>query len=222
MDKRITIIGGAYGSGKTEFAIACALHKTTQGKTGLVDLDIINPYFRSRDQAAELEKMGSQVISTPAGLETADLPALSPRIYTLLQDRTYQVVCDVGGDSVGARVLGRFKPYFQKEGYDFWVVVNPYRPDTRTPGEGAALISALEQAGRLPVTGLVSNINLGRETTSAVWKEGLPFIAELAAQTDLPVLYHMVAKDFAQTNNHLAGKTKFFPVELRMLPPWLK
>jgi hypothetical protein len=223
MDKRITIIGGAYGSGKTEFAIAYALQKKTviQGKTGLIDLDIVNPYFRSRDQAAELERLGIKVISTPAGLEAADLPALSPQIYTLLQDRSYQVVFDVGGDSAGARALGRFKPYFQNESYDFWAVVNPYRPDTRSPGEAAALIGGLENASRLRVTGLVSNINLGAETTPTVWREGLPFINELAANLQLPVLYHMVKRGFEQIVGQLTDATEVFPVELRMLPPWL-
>ncbi|MGD9154280.1 MAG: ATP-binding protein, partial [Bacillota bacterium] len=122
--KRITIIGGAFGSGKTEFALACALKKRalTDGKTGLIDLDIVNPYFRSRDRAAELEKLGVTVISTQPGFEYADLPALSPQIYALLQDQTYQVVVDVGGDPVGARALGRFNPYFNREAYDFWAV----------------------------------------------------------------------------------------------------
>jgi hypothetical protein len=224
MDKRITIIGGAYGSGKTEFAIAYALKKaaTTQGKTGVIDLDIVNPYFRSRDRAAELEKSGIMVVSTQAGLEYADLPALSPQIYTLLQDQTYQVVLDVGGDPAGARALGRFNPYFKNEPSDFWVVVNPYRPDTRNPEEAAALIAGLEVASRLQVTGLISNINLGRETTPAIWREGLPFINELAAKLKLPVLYQMVEKGFYQINGRLAGDTEFFPVELQMLPPWLQ
>lgn len=223
MTKRITIIGGAYGSGKTEFALAYALKKaaTTQGKTGVIDLDIVNPYFRSRDRAVELEKLGIMVVSTQAGLEYADLPALSPQIYTLLQDQTYQVVLDVGGDPAGARALGRFNPYFKNEPYDFWVVVNPYRPDTRNPEEAAALIAGLEVASRLQATGLVSNINLGRETTPAIWREGLPFITELAVKLKLPVLYHMVALNFYQTNGKLATETEFFPVELQMRPPWL-
>jgi hypothetical protein len=218
---RITIIGGAYGSGKTEFAMAYALKKVrTEGKTGLIDLDIVNPYFRSRDQAVQLEQAGVTVISTSPGMETADLPALSPRIFTLLQDRTYQVVFDVGGDPAGARVLGRFNPYFQDETYDFWVVINPYRPDTRNPDEAATLIAGLESAGRLRVTGLVSNINLGRETTPEIWRQGLPFIETLAAKLKLPVIYHLVEMGFYQTNGELAAGTEFFPVTLRMLPPF--
>jgi hypothetical protein len=223
--KRITIIGGAYGSGKTEFAMACALKKAalTDGKSGLIDLDIVNPYFRSRDRAVELKKLGVAVISTQAGLEYADLPALSPQIYSLLQDQTYQVVLDVGGDPAGARALGRFNPYFNREAYDFWAVVNPYRPDTRTPAAAAALIAAVETASRLRITGLVSNINLGPETTPAIWREGLPLITELADRLQLPLIYHMVESGFYQTNGNLAAETEteLFPVELRMRPAWL-
>jgi hypothetical protein len=218
---RITIIGGAYGSGKTEFAIAYALKKmTTKGKTGLIDLDIVNPYFRSRDQAVPLERAGVTVISSSSGMETADLPALSPRIFSLLQDRTYQVVFDVGGDPAGARALGRFNPYFQNEPYDFWVVINPYRPNTRNPDEAATLIAGLESASRLQVTGLVSNINLGRETTPEIWRQGLPFIKTLATKLNLPLIYHQVETGFYQTGGELAPGTEFFPVKLRMLPPF--
>ncbi|HYH04669.1 MAG TPA: hypothetical protein VEC37_16375 [Bacillota bacterium] len=224
MNKRITIIGGAYGSGKTEFAVAYALKKlaTTRQKTGLIDLDIVNPYFRSRDLAEDEEFAGITFVSTPAGLENADMPALSPRIYTLLQDRTYQVVFDVGGDPVGARALGRFNPYFKNEPYDFWVVVNPFRPDTRNPEEAAKLIAGLETASRLQATGLVANINWGRETTPELWNEGLPFIQELAAKINLPVIHHMVENSFFETNRDSLAGTDFFPVRLRMLPPWLE
>ncbi|HEY8463637.1 MAG TPA: hypothetical protein VIM29_06415, partial [Bacillota bacterium] len=145
-----------------------------------------------------------------------------PLIYTLLQDRTYQVVFDVGGDPVGARALGRFNPYFKNETYDFWVVVNPYRPDTRTPDEAAALIAGLETASRLKATGLVSNINLGRETTPELWRERLPFITELAVISGLPLVYHMMESNLYQNNRELSAQGEFFPVKLRLLPPWLQ
>lgn len=224
MTKRITIICGAYGSGKTEFAVAYALQKMneTRQKTGLVDLDIVNPYFRSRDLAGDGDLLAITFVSTEPGLENADLPALSPRIYTLLQDQRYQVVFDVGGDPVGARALGRFNSYFIKEPYDFWVVVNPFRPDTRNPEEAAKLIAGLEKASRLQATGLVSNINWGQKTTPELWNEGLPFINELSDKLKLPVVFHMVEESFFQANRDLLAETNFFPVRLRMLPPWLE
>jgi hypothetical protein len=221
MTQRITVIGGAYGSGKTEFAIACALQKAEDAtQVGLVDLDIVNPYFRSRDITAELEEAGVEVVSSHPGLERADLPALSPRILAFLQDHRYQVVVDVGGDPAGARALGRFQPYFRKEPYDFWIVVNPFRPDTRNVAEASRLIAALEQASRLLPTGLVANINLGIETTLELWREGNEFIRELSAGMGLPLIHQMVEADFYEQNRAFFTGPEVFPVKLRMLPPW--
>lgn len=224
MTKRLTIIGGAYGSGKTEFAIAYALHlaATQTLPVGLVDLDIVNPYFRSRDVAKQMEREGLTVISTEPGLEYSDMPALSPRIYSLLQGKENLTVFDVGGDPAGARALGRFNPYFTAEAYDFLVVVNPYRPDTRNVAEAERLIAGLEVAGRVQVSGLVANINLGRETTLEVWREGLPLVNELAANLGLPIGYHMVEENFLQANREFFKEYPVFPVKLKMLPPWLQ
>jgi hypothetical protein len=224
MTKRLTVIGGAFGSGKTEFAIAYALRLAEEGTApvGLVDLDIVNPYFRSRDVRVELQTLGLEVVSTESGLEYADLPALSPRIYGLLQDRRQITVFDVGGDPVGARALGRFHQYFDNEEYEFLVVVNPYRPDTRTVEQATELIAALEAAGRLRVTGLVSNINLGRETTVAVWRDGLGLIDELAGRLGLPIRFHQVEQGFFAAHPEIFTGLPAFPVRLRMVPPWLE
>ncbi len=224
MTKRLTVIGGAFGSGKTEFAIAYALSLAEErtNPVGLVDLDIVNPYFRSRDARTELQAQGLEVVSTESGLEYADLPALSPRIYGLLQDPRQITVFDVGGDPVGARALGRFHQYFDAEDYEFWAVVNPYRPDTRTVEQAMELIAALEIASRLRVTGLVSNINLGRETTAAVWRDGLGLIHELAGRMGLSVRFHQVEQGFFAANSEIFAGLQVFPVRLRMVPPWVE
>lgn len=221
---RVTVVGGAFGSGKTEFAISYALYlqKCALGKVGLVDLDIVNPYFRSRDVAAELQEKGIEVISTKPGLEYADLPALSPRIYSFLQDRSIRTVFDVGGDPVGARALGRFNQYFLNEAYQFLIVINPFRPDTKNLPQAIALVSGLEQASRLQASGLVSNINLGQETSVDIWREGLKLILEVAEQLQLPFVYHMVEENFLARNSGLFKDLPVFPVKLRMLPPWMK
>jgi hypothetical protein len=185
-----------------------------------VDLDIVNPYFRSRDITTELGKAGIEVASTQPGLEQADLPALSPRILAFLQDPRFKVVFDVGGDPVGARALGRFQPYFRKEAYDFWIVVNPFRPDTRNVAEASRLIAAVEQAGRLHPNGLVANINLGSETTLDLWREGNEFIRELSAGLGMPLIHQMVEADFYEQNRAFFTGPEVFPVKLRMLPPW--
>ena len=222
MTKRITIIGGAYGSGKTEFAIAFADKQAAVfPRVGLVDLDIVNPYFRSRDVTRELATTGLTVVSTEPGLEYSDLPTLSPRIYSVLQDQSFQVVFDVGGDPAGARALGRFNPYFLKEDYDFWMVVNPYRPDTRNADEAKVMIEAIQNVSRIRVSGIIGNINLGRETSPEIWEAGLPMIQELGKQLELPVVYQMVEAGFFNQNQEILKDYPVFPVKMRMLPPWV-
>jgi hypothetical protein len=222
--KRLNIICGAYGSGKTEFAIAYALdiQKKCQDKVGLIDLDIVNPYFRSRDVAGELEVQGLTVVSTEPGMEHSDIPSLSPRIFSLLQDRRYQVVFDVGGDPAGARALGRFHPYFEKEPYDMFIVVNPFRPDTRTVSAAVNLIGALQSTSRLQATGIISNINLGSDTTWEVWQNGLKCILELSERLTLPIVYYMIEENFLVGHHADLKGYPVFPVTLKMLPPWLK
>lgn len=223
MPKRITVVCGAYGSGKTEFAVSYALSLKKEGneKVGLVDLDIVNPYFRSRDIAAELSNEGLSVVFSDFSKENADIPALSPRIFALLQDTSYRVVFDVGGDPAGARALGRFHEYFLKETYDFWVVVNPYRPDTRSVDEAAELIAGLQRTSRLQATGLVGNINLGRETTPEIWTGGLKLIGDLSERVGLPVVYQAVEEHFWTANREILNGHPLFSITLRMLTPWL-
>ncbi|HOP73788.1 MAG TPA: ATP-binding protein [Bacillota bacterium] len=224
MEKRITVIGGAYGSGKTEFSMAYALEQAKKGyQVGLIDLDIVNPYFRSRDQAEELAHLGINVVSTEPGLENSDIPALSPRIYALFQDQAYQrVIFDVGGDPVGARALGRFNPYFALAGYEYWMVINPFRPGTRSVQETTELIGKLQTASRLQITGLVGNINLGRETTPELWLEGLPLIETISDILEIPIVYQMVSSQFApMLRPVIPVKYDVFEVDLRMRPSWM-
>ena len=220
---RITIIGGAYGSGKTEFAVNYAkyLKQKGAGRIGLVDLDIVNPYFRSRELTQKLAQDGITVVSSELAMENIDIPALSPRIFSVLQDHSYQVVFDVGGDSVGARALGRFNQYFQAEPYDFWVVLNPFRPDTKDANEAAKMIEKLESAARIQATGLIANINLGRETTLEIWHQGLAMVNETSTQTNLPIVFQVVEEKFLADNTAFFNDYPVFSLQLNMLPPWL-
>ncbi len=224
MKPRISIVCGAYGSGKTEFSISYALQlaRDKSSKTALIDLDIVNPYFRSRDIAAELADKGVTVISTEPGYEYSDVPALSPRIFAALQNQDYQVVFDVGGDPNGARALGRFHEYFLRESYDFRIVVNPYRPNTRKIDDALKLINELSATSRLQANGMVSNINLGPETTLDIWQAGLFFIRELAEQSHLPIICHMVEENLLAAHRDFFGNFPVYPISLRMVTPWLK
>lgn len=223
MQPRIIVVCGAYGSGKTEFAVSYALQLAQDfNKTALIDLDIVNPYFRSRDLTAELAEKGVTVISTEPGFEYSDIPALSPRIFAALQNKEYRVVFDVGGDPAGARALGRFHQYFLQENYQFNIVLNPYRPNTGNVPDALNLINELTVTSRLRANGLISNINLGPETTIEIWKEGLPLIEELAEVSKLPIIYHMVETGFLNANLDFFANFPVYPITLSMLTPWLK
>lgn len=219
--KRITIFTCPFGSGKTEIAVNYALHLNRHGeKVGLVDLDIVNPYFRSRALSQWLKEAGIDLVSTQPGLEMADLPALSPRIFSFLQSPDHQVIFDVGGDPVGARVLGRFQPYFQTNPYRLWLVVNPYRPGYEDPERIVDLAREVEAASRLEIAGLIDNSNLGKLTDQKVRTEGAALVQAAATRLEVPVVFRTYTDQAFLTELEQAGAERIFPLNLYMLPPW--
>jgi hypothetical protein len=220
-DKRIRIITGHYGSGKTEFSVNYAIKLAESGrKTAIADLDIVNPYFRSREKKAQMERLGIRVVAPEGQFINADVPALSPVIYTLLQDESYEAVLDVGGDTVGARVLGRYFEYLKHGGYDMFIVVNANRPNTGSPGAVARYIEGIERSARVPATGLVNNTHMLRDTTVEDVLRGQKVVEEVSRMKDLPVKYisavERVAKELPEG---LTGR--IFPVKMYMRPEWL-
>ena len=211
---------GAYGSGKTEVAINFACREQRSGKNvSLVDLDIVNPYFRSRDSAALLESLGLRVISSAVGLEQADLPALSPAILGALQTPDLTLVFDVGGDPAGARALGRFHRLLDPLSPEIWMVVNPYRPETSTADEIVSLAGALRESCRQRITGLVANPNLGPETTIATIGEGFLPVREASDALGVPITMVAVREDLAaDAAGH--GLLPLLPLHRYMLLPW--
>ena len=148
--KRVTLFCGHYGSGKTNIAVNYALKLKADGlDVALADLDIVNPYFRSKDSTAELEKAGVRVIALPFANSSVDLPALPSQAYSLVQNRSVYAVLDIGGDDRGAYALGRFVPYILEENdYDMFFVVNYCRPLTLTPEKALEVLREIEEACR--------------------------------------------------------------------------
>ena len=188
--KRITILCGHYGTGKTNVAVNLALAMAGAGETVTVaDLDIVNPYFRTLDSAADLEAAGVRMICSRFANSNVDIPSLPPDLYAITDDRSRRVVIDVGGDDSGAMVLGRLSPAITAEdSYEMWLVVNRYRPLTPDIPSTVEVMQEIERAAGLRFTGIVNNSNLGAATTAGVVLKTTDYAEQLAAATGLPLV----------------------------------
>ncbi len=217
-EKRITLFAGHYGSGKTNIAVNYALAlKQRRERVMLADLDIVNPYYRAKDSAGELEEKGIRVISSFFANSNVDLPALPQDIYAITDDRRYACVLDVGGDDRGALALGRLVPGIREEGdYEMLLVVNRFRPLTRDAQSVREVVAEIEAACRLPFTGIVNNSNLGIETTPEDVLGSLPFAEEVSALCGLPVRMTTIEERLLPA---LQGKIPdLFPMKLQKRP----
>lgn len=187
----VRVITGHYGSGKTEFAVSLAHQLAAEGRrVALGDLDIVNPYFRSRERAASMEAHGIRVISSSLGHNvTLDLPAISAEIRGPIWDPTYDVILDVGGDAVGANALAEFVNDITRRGYEMWCVVNAYRPGTADLAGVLDHLRSIERTAGMTFTGLISNTHVIRETTTDDVIAGYALTAEVSAETGLPIRY---------------------------------
>ena len=197
--KRLTLFAGHYGSGKTNIAVNYALHLAEEGKSVCIaDLDIVNPYFRTKDSAAVLERAGVKLISPQFANSNVDLPALPAESYRLVQDKSVYGIMDIGGDDRGAYALGRYVPSILEENnYRMIFVANCYRPLTRTPEEVMEVMAEIEAACGLRFTDIVNNANLGTETTPELVMESIPYIEKLSGLSGLPVFAHTARSDVA-------------------------
>ena len=199
--KRLTLFAGHYGSGKTNIAVNYALKLAAEGKdTYIADLDIVNPYFRTKDSAKELEEAGVKLISPQFANSNVDLPALPAEAYRLVTDQNIYGIMDIGGDDRGAYALGRYVPSIKEEGnYRMIFVANACRPLTRTPEEALEVMREIEAACGLSFTDIVNNSNLGTETTPETVLNSLPFIEELSRLSGLPVFATTAVTDVANS-----------------------
>ncbi len=220
--KRITIFTGHLGSGKTELAINFALSLKERGlPTSVIDVDVVNPYFRTRLVREKLEQLGLTVICPRGEWMRADIPALPPAIRGVLEDPGRYGVFDVGGDEVGATVLGRFKPLLPAGDYHLWLVVNACRPFTRDKEGIISMLEGIEKACRLQVTGLVSNTNLGAVTDEETILTGHRVVQEAASALNLPVVMVAARRELVeQLRPHLPRELPVLPLNLFMQAPW--
>lgn len=220
MHKRINIFTGHFGSGKTEIAINFAFYlKKYYNKVAIVDLDIVNPYFRTKDAEKILQEKGIKVIAPLFANTNLDIPALPGEITAVFHDKEYMVVFDVGGDDDGATALGRYYRYFSSEPYEMYFVVNTKRPLTNNGGDIGNMLRAVEQSSRLKVTGLINNTNLSYASGIEDLLEGQKVIESISKEMEIPIRYITGTSGLL---SHLPEglKEKAFPINIYLQLPW--
>ncbi|HZJ75369.1 MAG TPA: hypothetical protein VFD25_02150 [Clostridia bacterium] len=212
--KRLTIFAGHYGSGKTNIAINYALFLKKIGlSVSIGDLDIVNPYFRTKDGERVLNENAVHLISSKYAGSNIDLPSLPAEIYSLIDDKSIHAVMDVGGDDRGALVLGRYADKIKEENdYEMLFVINKFRPLTANIIGVNEIKMEIENSGKLPFTAIVNNSNLHEDTTTLDVVSSLEYAKEVAAATGLPIKMTVVRQDLFE---ELKGKIDdLFPIQL--------
>ena len=226
--KRLTVVTGHYGCGKTNLCINLALDLARASAAvgmpvTLVDLDIVNPYFRSSDYAEILTAGGVRLISPTFAGTTLETPSLSAEVYSAFESDGV-VILDVGGDDAGATALGRFASQVAAVDHDLLYVVNRYRNLTTTPQEAVALLAEIETASHLKATGVVNNSHLQRETTLATVLDSLAYARETAALLELPLVCTTVPEWLADEVSGSPGSASYiqnaYPVAVCVRAPW--
>ena len=218
--KRITLFSGHYGSGKTNIAINYAmLLKNSFDNVCIADLDIVNPYFRTKDGEAALNRHKIKLISSEFASSNVDLPALPAETYAILDNPDLHAVIDVGGDDRGALALGRYAPSILDENnYEMLFVINKFRPLTRDCETTLEIMNEIENACNMKFTAIVNNSNLGEETTAENVLSSLDYANQIAEKTGLPVKMTCVDRRIAP---ELSGKIEnVFPITLYVMQSW--
>lgn len=212
--KRLTLFAGHYGSGKTNIAVNYAVHLAQEGKkVCIADLDIVNPYFRTKDSAKRLQSAGVTLISPQFANTNVDLPALPAETYRLVQDKNIYGIMDIGGDDRGAYALGRYVDAIKEENnYRMVFVANCYRPLTPTPEEALEVMREIEEACHLQFTDLMNNSNLGPETTAQTVMDSLEYMEKLSSLSGLPIFAHSATEEIA---GQLTELPNVFPLQLQ-------
>ncbi len=199
--KRITLLCGHYGSGKTNVAVNMAFDlKKQYQRVAIADLDIVNPYFRSKDSSLEFKEKGIRLICSEFANTNVDIPALPPDMYALTDDKSIKAVIDVGGDDRGALALGRIAPKILQEGdYEMLMVINRYRPLTRDCQSTVEVMREIEYACGIKFTGLVNNSNLGDQTTEEDVLSSVAYAREIEKATGVKLKLTTVREDLYLT-----------------------
>jgi len=222
MSRRIIAVVGGFGSGKTEVAVNLTkyLVATRQSRPTIVDLDLVNPYFRSREVIEEMEALGIRVIVPRGGRFYADLPILLPEVRGAVEKSDGIVVLDVGGDAQGARALGSISTAFPANRYDMWMVLNSRRPQTADVEAAVKTMARIETVAKLNFTGLIANSHMIDETDLEVLREGYRLAREVGDAAKLPLVFLSARRDILEPANLDEFDCPVLPLTRSMLKPW--
>jgi hypothetical protein len=219
----LIVIVGNYGSGKTEVSINLAVNRKQAGlSVGIADLDLVNPYFRTREARTTLTDFGIQVILPPEPYLHADLPVLSPTIAGMIRDSGEVMILDVGGNDVGSTVLAALADAFRGKKVHMLQVVNPLRPQTNTVSGCLRLRDEIETAAHLTITGLVGNANLIDETSVQDIYRGYEFVQSVARESGLPLAFISVSQELLPQIDMKRFDCAVLPIARQLVPPWMK
>lgn len=220
-DSRIKIITGYFGSGKTEIAINLSFKEKEEGKkVALVDLDVVNPYFRSRDVKKVLDKNEIELIAPIGQLATSDLPIVSGEIYRIIHNPAYQLIIDVGGDKDGATSLGQYYNNLSSLEYQMYFVVNINRPYVNSVNGIIKSIKDIELASRLKVTAIINNTHLGNLTDVNNIKLGEEIAVQVCEELNIPFLYSTISRDFSKKTEGFSQFDNVLYIYRFMKLPW--
>ena len=217
----LTIVGG-FGSGKSEVAVNLAkflIHSQSQ-PVAIADLDIVNPYFRSREAVKELSALGIKSLIPPGEKFYAELPIIIPEIKAAIEQKEGMLILDVGGDDTGARVLSSLSDAFAPDSYELLLVLNASRPFTSNLAGCRKMIEEIETASRLKFTGIISNTHLMDDTSIDIILKGLDLAIEVGQVTKLPVVFLSVNSDIIDKINPQKINLPILPLDRSLLKPW--
>lgn len=214
------IVSGHYGTGKTNFSVNLAKDYAKNGnKVTIVDMDLVNPYFRTSDYKEILEADGIEVITPVFGATNLDIPSLPAAMYSIFE-REGVVIIDVGGDDVGSTVLGRFYPQLKDKKIDMLYVVNRFRSMTVEPEEAVEILHEIEAVTHLHATAVVNNSHLMSETTAALLNEGHEFAKRTAELLGLPLICNTLSKELPEEVSQEITFDDIYPVDIYVKPGW--
>lgn len=220
-DRRIRVITGHYGSGKTEFSANYAKYLAkTHDKVAIADLDVINTYFRSRELQKEFEKLGIEIIGASVEASAVDVPAISAEVMRPIENEEYQFILDVGGNPAGARALGRFRKDLLEQNPDHFFVVNRNRPETANADDVIAFIRQTEAICGIPVTKLINSTHMLKDTQVSDVLYGQELCEELSEKLGLPIAYISCRKEIVDQLPEELQEIAL-PIELTMRQTWM-